>query len=336
MSTQVVRVQGFSKGSLKNIGNEVDRGNVQHRNPDIDGSLSYLNYSYKTAPGGLYAEWNDILTALNAEVRIKKDTIAFEGMVITADKEFFEKLGWTKGKPAPKDVTEFFDQAYEFAKRQVGYQETDRNFLSAKVHYDETTPHLQLYYVPVTDKWREKVYQRDAAGHIVKNERGVPQQAKDEGGKSLFRQAGDAQHPRLSRSEFWRVRGGQSSYRQMQDRFYNEVSKKYGLERGELGSDRQHLTKAQWEQQQLINEKEKLTAEVTPYRELKVGIDRVESQGKNMPLGMVLVKKTEFEALKEQAKAYTANRDDIENLRKRENALTQRELAADHRKAEVS
>lgn len=336
MSTQVVRVQGFSKGSLKNIGGEVDRAeDVEHRNADIDTSLSSMNRSYKDASNGFYNEWNDIMTALNADGKVTKDSVAFEGMVITADKEFFERLGWVKGEPAPKAVTEFFDRAYDFAKHQIGYQGTDKNILSAKVHYDETTPHLQLYYLPITDKWQEKVYQRDADGHVVRNEKGVPQQARGEDGKCLFKPVERPEQPRLARSEFWRVRGGQSSYRQMQDRFHKEVGKLYGLERGEIGSDREHRTKNQFEAEQLKAEKERLTAEVKPYREMKADVKEVEVQGKTVLPGVVAVKKKDLDALKEQAKSYAANRGDIEHLRQRESAVGLRELEADRREQEI-
>ena len=41
--------------------------------------------------------------------------------------------------------------------------------------------------------------------------------------------------------------GGQTSYSQMQDRFHEEIGKRYGLERGEVGSNAKHRTKAQYE-----------------------------------------------------------------------------------------
>jgi len=46
MSTQVIRIQGFSKGSLTNIGNECDRKKgVEHHNSDIDPTRTHLNKS---------------------------------------------------------------------------------------------------------------------------------------------------------------------------------------------------------------------------------------------------------------------------------------------------
>lgn len=128
---------------------------------------------------------------------------------------------------------------------------------------------------------------------------------------------------------------GQSSYRQMQDRFYQSVGKDYKLERGEIGSDREHKKTAIYKQEQLTAEKERLTAEVTPYRELKQGIEEVETPGKTVLPGIVAVKKKDLSALKEQAKAYSINRDEIESVRERTATVTVRENRADQRECQL-
>ena len=303
MSTQVVRIEGYNKGSLGTIGRECDRAEgINHKNQEIEQDLSYLNHSYKDASHGFVSEFSDIKTALNAQGKETKKGVAFEGMIITADLPFFEGLGYERGKPMPKEVKAFFDRSYEFAKAQIGYKGTDKNILSAKIHLDEKTPHLHLYYVPITEKWQSKVYAKDENGKVLRTEKGTPIQAKDENGKILYEQHEDLTAPKLSRTEFWRVRGGQSSYRQMQDRFYQSVGKDYKLERGEIGSDREHKKTAIYKQEQLTAEKERLTAEVTPYRELKQGIEEVETPGKTVLPGIVAVKKKDLSALKEQAK----------------------------------
>lgn len=322
MSTQVVRVQGFTKGSLSNIGKEVDRDDIEHRNADIDVSLAHLNRSYKDAPNGFYNQYGDIKTALNSQGKEVKNGVAFEGMVITANKDFFEKLGWQKGQPEPKEVKEFFDRSYSFALEKIGYQGTDKNILSAKVHYDETTPHLQLYYLPITEKWQNKVYAKDESGKVLRSEKGTPIQAKDEKGKIIYNECTDCIAPKLSRAEFWRVRGGQHSYRIMQDQYQERVGKHYGLERGDIGSDREHRTKNQWEAEQI-------RTEVAPLKELKTKIQQIDDSGKLMPFGQTLIKTSELENIKKQAGAYTANRDEIESVRERDKTVTKRELQAD-------
>lgn len=64
-----------------------------------------------------------------------KKGVAFEGMLITADLDFFQKMGYTsQGKP-PKAVRDFFDKLYKWALEQIGYNGTDKNIISAKVHF---------------------------------------------------------------------------------------------------------------------------------------------------------------------------------------------------------
>ena len=111
---------------------------------------------------------------LNATFREKKDSTAFEGMIITSDTVFFERLGWKKGEETPYAVMEFFNRCYEFALQEIGYKGTDKNILSAVIHLDETTPHLQLYYIPVVDTAKKKVYEKGADGKVLRNEKGSP------------------------------------------------------------------------------------------------------------------------------------------------------------------
>lgn len=259
MSSQVVRVQGFSKGSLGAIGKEVEREEkdfLENRNEDIDKSRTHLNEFYKHTENGMYGEWKDTCKNLNVtnSENLKKNAIAFEGMVITSDKEYFEKLGYVPGQEPPQKVKEFFDKSYEFVKQEVGFHGTDKNILCASVHYDETTPHLQVYYVPVVDSWKEKVLKKDENGKVVKNEKGSPIQERDSNGKLVWNEVKDSDTRKLSRDSFWKNKGGNKSYTQMQDRYYEQISKEYGLGRGEKGSTKEHTTKQEWEQQKLDKE----------------------------------------------------------------------------------
>ena len=88
-------------------------------------------------------------------------------MIITSDTAFFEQLGWKKGEETPYAVMEFFNRCYEFALQEIGYKGTDKNILSAVIHLDETTPHLQLYYIPIVDTAKKKVYEKVFAGSAL-------------------------------------------------------------------------------------------------------------------------------------------------------------------------
>ena len=331
MSSQVVRVEQYSKGSLNNLGNEAERGKVKHRNEDIRIEDEHLNHYYKKTEYGFYNEWNQIKTSLNAIGRVNKKTIAFEGMVVTSDQEFFKSLGWEQGKPAPKAVEDYFKKSYEFAKKEIGFQGTDKNIMSAAVHYDEKTPHLQLYYLPITEKYRDKVYAKDETGKILRTSKGSAIQARDANNKIAYKEHENPSEPKLSRSEFWRVRGGKFSYRQMQDRYHETIGKEYNLERGEVGSDAKHRTKNQWEADQLKKENNKLVDEIAPLRDMKNGMDAVEPKGKIVLPGYIAVKKSDLAKTIKTAKAFEANRDRFLMLADRDIALDQRTKALDAR-----
>ena len=188
------------------------------------------------------------MNELNATFREKKKSVAFEGMIITSDTEFFERLGWKKGEDTPYAVMEFFNRCYEFALQTIGYKGTDKNILSAVIHVDEKTPHLQLYYIPVVDTAKKKVYEKGADGKVLRNEKGSPVQKKDEHGKSVYEYV-SLEQPKLCSSDFWGERGGQLSYGNLQDSFHEQIGVHYGLDRGEVGSNKKHTTKYQWQKQ---------------------------------------------------------------------------------------
>lgn len=97
ISYQVVRIEQFNKGSLGKIGGETERTSKHHRNEDIDSERTLPNLYLKKSDGGLTSQWKKTMKDLNATFREKKDSTAFEGMIITSDTEFFERLGWKKG-----------------------------------------------------------------------------------------------------------------------------------------------------------------------------------------------------------------------------------------------
>ena len=79
------------------------------------------------------------------------------------------------------------------------------------------------------------------------------------------------EQPKLCSSDFWGERGGQLSYGNMQDEFYEQVSVHYGLERGEVRSNKKHTTKYQWQ-------KQKQEAELANLEAIKVHAEEVIEQ----------------------------------------------------------
>ena len=262
ISYQVLRIEKFSKGDLGKIGAETERTTKHHRNEDIDSERTPLNYYFKKSEGGLHAQWKQTMQDLNATFKETKKAVAFEGVIVTSDKAFFEEHGYVPGEPLPLELQKFFADSYAFLKRQIGYHGGDQNILSAVVHLDEATPHLQLYYIPVVDEGRKKVYAKGADGKVLRNEKGSPVQEKDKNGKSLYERV-LLEQPKICSSEFWEQRGAQGSFGNLQDEFHEQVARYYGLERGEVGSSKKHTTKYQWEKQQQEQELAERAAALT-------------------------------------------------------------------------
>ena len=262
MSYQVLRVEKFLKSDLLKIGAETERTAKHHRNEDIDSERTPLNYYFKKSDGGLSAQWKKVVKDFGASFYETKKAIAFEGIIVTSDTAFFEKLGWIRGRPTPEAIKQFFCDCYAFVLREIGYHGGDENILSAAVHMDETTPHLQLYYVPLVDEGRKKVYAKGADGKVLRNAKGSPIQAKDSRGKSLYEYV-PLENPKICSSDFWEMRGSQLSYGNLQDDFHERVGWRYGLERGEVGSNKKHTTKYQWKKKQQEKELSEKNAALT-------------------------------------------------------------------------
>ncbi len=255
-------MQKFTKDSLGKIGSESERTSNGHRNEDIDGERTPFNYYYKKSDGGFASTWKNIVHEVNATFKETKKSTAFEGIIVTSDKEFFQRLGYVAGEDPPPEVMRFFNRAYNFILREIGYHGTDQNVISAVIHFDETTPHLQLYYLPIVDKGKKKVYAKGADGKVLRNEKGSPIQAKDKHGKAIY-ELNELEQPKVCSSDFWEQRGGQLSFGNLQDAFYDEVSIRYGLERGEVGSNKKHTTKYEWQKQQQESELAKIEERAT-------------------------------------------------------------------------
>lgn len=212
-----------------------------------------------------------------------KNTNLLNGAIVTSGKEFFQSLGMKfkdsgrvhqvgkdKGKPIlvpdikstddiPEKVKTFFDNSYEFLENLVGKD----NIVYAEVHYDEDTPHLQFYFMPIVNEVRRKVFETDANGNIVYrkgidkkgNEKMYPTQKKDANGKNVF---SIEKGKFLNCDQFWKDKGGKTSYAKIQDEFNQFITEKgFNLNRGNIGGNAHHKTKAEKEIEDLnsqINE----------------------------------------------------------------------------------
>ena len=119
--------------------------------------------------------------------------------MITSDSDFFKRIG-------EEETKRYFTTAYKFVSEYKDLGE--KYILSAKVHYDEKSPHMHLIFLPV-------VHTIDKKGNPI---------------------------DKLACSEFWKAK---DSYRQLQNAFFEYmVENGFDLQRGlpKEETERMHYT----------------------------------------------------------------------------------------------
>ena len=151
----------------------------------------------------------------------------------------------------------------EFLKDYVG----EENILLAQIHYDEDTPHLQAYFIPVVNKVKRKCFVKDKNGNIVKEERKnkkgmntiTPKLLRDDKGKIVYE---EVEGNFLNCDQFWKDRGGKISFHQMQNDFNKFITEKgFNLYRGDIGSNKENQTKLDYDIAEKKAELEELNKE---------------------------------------------------------------------------
>ena len=187
MSYAIIRNANYKKDNLAGLYKHNERKNTNYSNKDINKNNSIKNYSIKQCNTTYSKALNQLIDENNLKCRITSYTNLVCEFIITSDKEFFETIG-------EEETKRYFQTAYNFV---ASYKNLGEQYiLSAKIHLDESTPHLHLVFVPVI-------------------------QTKDKNGNPI---------KRIACSEYWK---GQDSYKKLQDNFYKYITKNgFDLERG--------------------------------------------------------------------------------------------------------
>ena len=187
MSYAIIRNTNYKMKNLAGIYRHNERKNTNYSNKEINRQNSKLNYSIK-APYSTYEKiFKDIRKNHDLKGMIKKVSNVMCEFIITSDKVFFESIG-------EEETKRYFQTAYKFV---ANYNNLGEDFIvSAKVHLDESTPHLHIVFIPVVHK-------------------------KDKNGNEISK---------IACSEYWK---GKDSYKKLQDSFYSYMTKSgFNLERG--------------------------------------------------------------------------------------------------------
>lgn len=108
-------------------------------NPDIDLERTNLNFDFVNDDRTLYHRVKSRVDDLKENgSRVQKNSVVMYSNVITVPKDVAEAWGEEK-------TTKYFRSCYKFFCEEFGKE----NVVSAKVHYDETAPHMHLHFIPV-------------------------------------------------------------------------------------------------------------------------------------------------------------------------------------------
>lgn len=185
-----------------------------------------------------------------------------------------------------------------------GFSERNPNFyvFNAVIHLDEKTPHLHIDYVPVGH------YKRG-----VDTQNGIAQALKEMGygsGKNAI-----------------------AKWRQSEYLVFRRICEEHGFLISEPKKSR-GVSFAVEEYKEIQHEKERLSAELQPLREMELAVNEANIVGKKQLLSHnITVSPEEFEQLEQQKKAVAVQ--SIENSREH-NVIEQKMLLLDEREADIA
>ena len=187
MSYAIIRNAKYKRENLMAVYRHNERKNKNYSNKNIDRTKTYLNYSLKDPEFNYVKEFDKIIKKYDLKGQIKTVSNIVCEYMITSDSDFFKRIG-------EEETKRYFETAYKFVSEYKDLGE--KYILSAKVHYDEKSPHMHLIFLPI-------VHTVDKKGNPI---------------------------DKLACSEFWKAK---DSYKQLQNAFFEYmVENGFELQRG--------------------------------------------------------------------------------------------------------
>lgn len=150
----VCHAQKFTKTALKGLEIHNEREEKYTlSNKDIDKTKSCENYHIGECHDNYVQRFNELREEKVTGI-VRSNSVAAVGIVISADKEFFDNLDTGREK-------EYFESVHKKISDLYGQE----NIISATVHKDEATPHMHIIVVPITEDGRlsaKELFNRDA------------------------------------------------------------------------------------------------------------------------------------------------------------------------------
>lgn len=121
---------------IKGLEIEQERKSENLQNPDIDSSLSHLNYDLVEDERNLYHRVKDRVDEVRENSRVQKNSVVSCSNIFTSPEGY------------PQEEQERYLKLCYFAMCNLVGKE---NVVSAKIHLDEERPHMHLHFVPITE-----------------------------------------------------------------------------------------------------------------------------------------------------------------------------------------
>lgn len=168
--------------------------------------------------------WQSVMKSTNAQFYPRGKNTVLECLQFGGNSEFWG------GFVSEQDIFRYFTECYRYSVQTIGFLKTDENIICAAIVTEPNRRNLFVYYLPITETWTSKVISTD------KSERGNKLQQRDELDEPLYTLHTDIDAPRLSSTEFWKKRGGLTSFSDLQEDFFQKISSRFGAVRGESKS----------------------------------------------------------------------------------------------------
>ncbi|MED4255904.1 MobV family relaxase [Priestia megaterium] len=139
----IIRMQKFHKDAILGIQKHNQREGENSKNKDIDSTRTMLNYDFVNEDKIKYHEEIKKMTATRVKRKIRNDAVLVAEFFVSASPEYMHAM-------SPDEQRKYFEAALDHISGKYGGQ----NILYAVVHNDESTPHMHVGFVPITDDRR--------------------------------------------------------------------------------------------------------------------------------------------------------------------------------------
>lgn len=139
----VVHMMKIKSGAVGGIQSHNNREHEPKTNPDVDMSRSEDNYDLISCDNYKRSIKEKLSNLVESSRAVRKDAVVVYNFIVTSDNETMNALGADRQR-------EFFQDSVKWFSDRYG---ADR-VLNATVHMDETTPHLHIGVMPITQDGR--------------------------------------------------------------------------------------------------------------------------------------------------------------------------------------